>query len=299
MTDLIPPRRIALATDLSHRCDRALDRALLIAKAWQAELAVIHALPPPEVFNLFGSKSELPSWRCPPDPAQKARDSLYRDLVREDPSIDISVHVETGSPADVVLDAIQQFGSELLVTGVARDEPLERMFLGTNVDRIIRKSSIPVLIVRNRAFEPYRHMVVATDFSSSSQTALETAIRFFPEAALSLFHAYDVPFASYLGHGEVERQFSEFGREAADKFLAEAGVAPEAAARVDRMIEHGVAEALLRDFAETSRRHLTVVGTHGGGRIYEALIGSTARKIIDAVPGDVLLVPPSGRSEND
>lgn len=291
MTDLVPPRRIALATDLSHRCDRALDRALLVAKAWQAGLAVIHALPPPEISNMFGSKREIPSWRRPPDPVKMARDSLYRDLVREDPSIDISVHVEAGSPPDVVLNVVRECSSELLVTGVARDEPLERMLLGTTVDRIIRKSSIPVLIVRNRAFEPYQHMVVATDFSPSSQAALKAALRFFPEAALSLFHAYDVPFAGYLGHREIEQQFSDFGQEAANKFLAEAGLPPDAAERANRMIEHGVPEALLRDFAETSRRHLTVVGTHGGGRIYEALIGSTARKIIDAVPGDVLLVP--------
>lgn len=299
MTNPVPPRRIALATDLSHRCDRALDRTLLVAKAWQAELAVIHALPPPEVFSLFGSKRELPSWNRPPDPVRIARDSLYRDLVREDPSIDISVHVETGSPPDVVLNVVRACQSELLVTGVSRDEPLERMLLGNTVDRIIGKSPIPVLIVRNRAFEPYQHMVVATDFSPSSQAALKTALRFFPEAALSLFHAYDVPFAGYLGHREIERQFSDFGQEAAAKFLAEAGVLPDAAARANRMIEHGVAEALLRDFAETSRRHLTVVGTHGGGWIYEALIGSTARKIIDAVPGDVLLVPDPDQHKAD
>lgn len=33
-----PPRRIILATDLSARCDRALDRAAALASAWQAEL---------------------------------------------------------------------------------------------------------------------------------------------------------------------------------------------------------------------------------------------------------------------
>ena len=58
-------------------------------------------------------------------------------------------------------------------------------------------------------------------------------------------------------------------------------------------------EALLRDYAENSRRHLTVVGTHGGGMVYEALIGSTARKIIDAVPGDVLLVPDPAKRKAD
>src|SRR3546814_6107644 len=71
------------------------------------------------------------------------------------------------------------------------------MFLGDTVDRLIRKSPVPVLIVRDRAFEPYHTMLVATDFSESSRVALETAIRFFPDTGLSLFHAYDVPFAGY------------------------------------------------------------------------------------------------------
>ncbi len=299
MTKGTAPKRIALATDLSHRCDRALDRALLIAKAWQAEIAVIHALAPPVDVPLFGTLRDLPSWHRPPDPLRKARERIYEELVREDPGIDIAVHVETGAPSQIVLEAAQKLEAGLIVTGVARDEPLARMFLGDTVDRLIRKSTVPVLIVRNRAFEPYRNMVVATDFSEPSRVALETALRFFPSAGISLFHAYDVPFAGYLGRTEVEQQFAGYGQEAADKFLREAGLAPGAVGTVSRMIEHGEPEGLLRDYAETSRRHLTVVGTHGGGMIYEALIGSTARKIIDAVPGDVLVVPDLKRRRTD
>ena len=299
MTQGTFPRRIALATDLSHRCDRALDRALLVARAWQAELNVIHALASPENMTLFGNLRDVPSWRRPTDPVRKARDRIYRDLVREDPGVDIVVHVETGSPAEVVLGAARASHADLIVTGVARDELLARMFLGDTVDRLIRKSPVPVLIVRDRAFEPYRTMLVTTDFSASSRVALETAVRLFPEAGISLFHAYDVPFAGYLGRAEVEKQFEGYGKDAADKFLAEAGIAPDAARKVSRMIEHGVPEGLLRDYAENSRRHLTVVGSHGGGMVYETLIGSTARKIIDAVPGDVLLAPDPTRRKVD
>ena len=88
MTQDTFPKRIALATDLSHRCDRALDRALMVAKAWQAELTVIHALAPPDDITLFGSLRDQPSWRRPPDPVRKVRDRMFRDLVREDPNID-------------------------------------------------------------------------------------------------------------------------------------------------------------------------------------------------------------------
>src|SRR3546814_12265258 len=114
----------------------------------------MHALAPPETMTLFGSLRYLPSWRRPPDPVRKARDRIYRDLVREDPHVDIAVHVETGSPAEVVLEAARESHAELIVTGVARDELLARLFLGAPVDRLIRQSPVPGPIVRYRPFSP-------------------------------------------------------------------------------------------------------------------------------------------------
>src|SRR3546814_14083510 len=110
-------------------------------------------------------------------------------------------------------------------------------------------------------------MLVATDFSESSRVALETAIRFFPDTGLSLFHAYDVPFAGYLGRAEVEKQFEGYGKDAADKFLPEAGITPDAARKVSHMIETCVPGALLRGYAEQSRPLPNVVGPPGGGMV--------------------------------
>src|SRR3546814_9891477 len=121
------------------------------------------------------------------------------------------------------------------------------MFLGDTVDRLFRKSPVPGLIVRDRAFEPYHTMLVATDFSESSRVALETAIRFFPDTGLSLFHAYDVPFGGYLGRAEGEKQFEGYGKDAANPVLAEAGLTTDAARKVSHMIEKGMPAALLRD----------------------------------------------------
>lgn len=291
MTNETSPKRIALATDLSHRCDRALDRALLLARAWHAELTVVHALTSYADAASFGRPDDERSWRRPGDEKRAARDRIFRDLVNEQPDIDITVHVETGSPDEVTLSASRNIGADLIVTGVARDSLFSRLLLGNTVERLMRKSAVPILIVRDRAFEPYQSMVVATDFSASSRVALESAARFFPDAGITLFNAYEIPFAGYLNNNEIEKEFAGYGNNAADKFMAEADIPDAGRQRIVRIIEKGVPETLLRDYAENSRRHLTVVGTHGGGIVYDTVIGSTARKIIDAVPGDVLLVP--------
>src|SRR3546814_20214909 len=123
---------------------------------------------------LFGSLRDLPSRRRPPDPVRKARDRIYRDLVREDPHVDIAVHVETGSPAEVVLEAARESHAELIVTGVPRAELLGRMFLADPVDRLIRKPPVRVLSFRDRPLDPYPTTLFAPAFSAHSPLTPKT-----------------------------------------------------------------------------------------------------------------------------
>jgi Universal stress protein family len=58
--------------------------------------------------------------------------------------------VEEGKPIDVILRAAKALGGDLIVTGIARDETLGRFGLGTTVDRLLRRSKVPVLIVKQR-----------------------------------------------------------------------------------------------------------------------------------------------------
>src|SRR3546814_14857018 len=73
------------------------------------------------------------------------------------------------------------------------------------VNHLARKTTVPLLIVRDRPFRPYDRLLVATDFSPSARVALETCISFFPAASITLFHAYVVPFAAYLRRSEAAR----------------------------------------------------------------------------------------------
>lgn len=46
-----PPMRILLATDLSARCDRALDRAAQLAAEWGAELIALKVVESPQLLE--------------------------------------------------------------------------------------------------------------------------------------------------------------------------------------------------------------------------------------------------------
>lgn len=289
-----PPTKLLLATDLSGRSDRALDRAVQLARLWSATLVVLHVLEPEADVQLRELR-DVPSWRRPPDRTRAAAARLRQDMLESAP--DLKVVVQEGDPATVVGEVAKREGCGLIVTGVARDETLGRYVLGTTVDRLVRRSPIPVLIVKRRAKQPYRSIVAATDFSTPSRLALDAAAAFFPDAALALLHAFEAPLAAFLGEEKASEAFREAERPACEAFLKDSSLTGEQRARLRILIEEGQPDTLTRAYMEDNDVDLVALGARGRSAAVETLIGGTAKRIIQAAPGDVLLVraPKAGR----
>jgi nucleotide-binding universal stress UspA family protein len=282
-----PPKTIVFASDLSSRCDRALDRTAQLANAWGAKVVVVHVLDPREESPSQSRLEDLPSWRRPPNRADVVRAQIRRDVIGNLP--DFEVRVEEGDPASRIDAVARAVGADLIVIGVARDETFGRYLLGATVDRLVRHTPVPVLVVKRRA-RPYREILVATDFSESSRHALDAAVSFFPDAPKTLLHAFEVPFASFLDTGNFREQFRVMEHEACEAFVAGAALTPEQQRNLKVLVEHGAPERMVRAYMQDRDVDLVVLGTHGRSATFDALIGSTARRILEAAPGDVLLV---------
>jgi len=282
-----PPKVILLATDLSSRCDRAMDRAAHLANVWGAHLVVLNVLEDERDFLDRRLETALPSWRRPPDAEAVVALQLRRDLREEIKSSDIRV-VEGEAVASI--DAVaREVGADLIVTGVARDETLGRFFLGSTVERLARQTALPLLIVKSR-FRPYGEVLITTDFSSPSQHALTAAARFFPASPLTLLHAWDLPFSNFLDRPEFKRQWTAMEKEACDRFVAGSGLTGDQYRRLTVLLEHGRPETIVRTYMRDKHVDLVVVGTHGRSGIFDVRLGGTARQILEAAPGDVLLI---------
>lgn len=286
------PRRILLATDLGARSDRALDRAVLLATHWGAELLAVHALESVDTRFSGMPERDLPSWRRGPEPLQMAKDSLARDL--HGAQMPITALVEEGDPASVILRAAEAHGCDLIVTGVARDEVLGRFLLGTTVDTLLRNTGVPVLVVRQRARRPYGSIVVAADTSDASRAALDKTVELFPELGFRVFHAYQPPLGGMLSDPTDYR--AAFGRMAKQElvdfvaaFAAQKGL-PRGRV-LDVLVERGDPAVLIRQYLHAFHADLVVLGTRGRGAVMEFLVGSTAKAMLGGIDCDALLVP--------
>ncbi len=282
-----PPRRILLATDLSARGDRALDRAAQLARQWSAELVVVHAIEPASGGGWTG-REETPSWRRPPEAAIAIERQVRRDLREEVENL--TIHIEEGDPVRVILETAEREECDLIVMGTARDELFGRMLLGNTVEHLVRKSPVSVLVVKTRPAGPYRHVLVGTDFTEESRHGLSVAAELFPNATFTLMHAFEMPYRALMLDSQLSHDFAAMEIATIGTFLEEAELPPDIRARVHPLIEHGPPETMLRRYIVEQDADLTVIGAFGRGIMFHVFIGGTARRIVDGAPNDVLVV---------
>ena len=264
------PHTVLLASDLSARSDRALDRAVMLGSELNASVTLLHVL----------------------DKAAAARDThevieqIRADL--PDSAAAVDIRVEPGSPPKTIAAAAE--GADLIVTGVARHTSLGDITLGTAVDYIVRRATVPVLVVKKRPKARYERLVVATDFSDCSVDAITAAAALFPDAEIHLVHAYAIPYSGWLKSDEVEREIREEAEESMEKFLADPALPEAVRPRLHPHIGFGQIEVVVYRALREHDASLLVLGTHGHSGFVQATIGSNATTMLTGAPSDVLMV---------
>ncbi len=262
-----------VATDLRARSDRAIDRAIQLGHQFDLPVTVLHVAEREQDCDV---RMDL--------------QSAVR-LVLPTPDDDVGILTLTGPVPRTIAETASDQNAVLLVTGVARLNSLSDYILGTAVDKIIRYSKVPVLVVKHRPHRAYGRIVCAVDFSPHSGGALCAALRLFPQAELIALHAYHVPYESWQKDAYVREETERDARKNFEGFIANLPVADGDRERIKTHLEYGgVGEVLQNEIARVDP-DLVVFGTHGMGGFRQATLGSIASSLLQCTVPDALIVP--------
>lgn len=287
----LPPRTMLFATDLTARCDRALDRALLLAKEWESRLVAVHALEQSE--GIAGRVMDAPT-----APAPLLRDMLYRatEKMRQEISplgADGEAVAAPGRPAEVIARLAEARACDFIVTGLGSDETLTRLGLRRTMDRLVSRLGLPVLTVRGKAEAPYRNILVAADLSDAARRALQAAASLFPSRPLNVLHVYEAPLPG--GMAEGSREWEQYRQSAMREMAAlvarrRGAVAPP----LNLLVRQGWPGEAIRQHVINHDIDLVILGAHERGALADLIFGSTAADVLTTLPCDILIV---GRRE--
>lgn len=158
---LIPVKNILLATDLSENAGYALRFALSTATANGAKVHVLHVVEPLSqdalvTLRLFGQANgsqndAVETHRAATKEALKANQKTFIDSLAEPEqqaysSVVSSVEFVDGHPAESILKRAKSMECDVIVMAT-HEQTTHHTFLGTVVKKVLRRSSIPVLVV--------------------------------------------------------------------------------------------------------------------------------------------------------
>lgn len=267
---------ILVTTDLSVRSDRSVDRGLALANQLDMDALVLHVID---------GRTARPA----------AHDRVIALFMDDFGPLAPGARFTTefGESAEVIANVAARNESPIVVAGVSHLNEAKDLVLGTTVERLVRESPAPVLVVKRRPRKPYDRLLIASDLSESSREALETAARLFPAAALRMIHVYRAPFQGFLNRESVIDYTRSQAECELNHFLRK--LAPQTRRRLDVVLQEGeTISGAIADAASDWVADLVVAGSHGRSGIAHALIGSRAVEILDFVPLDTLVVRARG-----
>ena len=286
-------RHLLAATDLSARGQKALHRGLLLARAAAARVTVLHVVDADQPLQLRDEalhRSE--AWLTTALDAEATA------------GLELEIQVVPGPPDATIIELAEKAAVDLVVMGAHRRHLVRDVFVGTTIERVMRGTALPVLMVNREPELPYDEALVAIDFSATSEHALQVAagLGFLGAEKAFLLHAYQsVDTVVLAAGGAAPEAIHAHDSRTAGQALGELRRMAERHAATDAngvelctLMREGPPVDVITRVAEEETIPLVVIGSRGHTGILRLLLGSTAENYLrTTTTTDVLVVSPA------
>ena len=269
---------ILVATDLSTRSDRAVQRAVRLSAKLRLPCRIVSVVDDDLPDDILADRVRDVSQRLERFAASLAA-----------PGQEVTSAVVPGDPHQAILEQAEAHDAALIVLGLHRSRPFLDLFRETTMVRVVRGSLRPVLLVHDQAVQDYARVLVPVSFSPSCAAALRMADTVAPGADLRSFHAVPIPYSGLTGEGPgsaTARDLCDLATRQRDAWLAGLDL-PHTLPEIE-IISGGITETIGRMTAV--KPDLIAVGAHTRSGFSPNVLGSFVTDLIFAPPCDLLVV---------
>lgn len=297
--------RILCPVDYSEFSERALIRAVRLARWFGASLTVVHVLPPNAWF--IAADAGIAYVAVPDGQLREIRAEEMKALERfvapyRGEGFATHTRLLDGDPSRAIREAAVELPADLLVMGTHGRSGFEHLFLGSVTEKVLGRAPCPVLTVggvpSSQIEGPsFGRIVCALDLTEASARTIEVALSLAEEgqARLTLVHVLEglpdsagaPPHFRLPDVGPLRRQLLE---EAEDRLHERVPTEAREFCSVSERVEEGKPWRVVLRVAEETGAELIVMGVHSRGALDRAFFGSTASHVVRQARCPVLVV---------
>ncbi len=299
------PKRILVSTDFSPASEAALYTGSTMAKHYGARLAVGHVAPLGGVLHPAFPKLERLELLEVSELERRATAAVlaytHNLIGKGEGDLDVLVaSTSSSATADTIAQQAVDYKADLVVVGSHGRTGLERAWIGSVAERVVRTSPCDVLVARAEKKNAKPGPVLAAiDLGETSTHVLRVAAREATARGSELVALYALdapndmlpygmlgPFGIYVAPPDPKGQ--DELREAAEKTLRAALEAADVRAKVT-ILDGRAPHEILR-LAESQEASLIVCGTHARKGLARVALGSVAESVVRHAGCSVMVV---------
>ena len=263
-------KKIIVPVDFSEHSEYALKTAAKLAKQNNAELLALHMLEMSDIMltasdGLQNQKAVFFFKLA----EQKFEDFLKKDYLNDVKVTPIVKHFKVFSEVNEVA---KKNDADLIVMGSQGASGAKEFFIGSNTERVVRHSEIPVLVVKNNISEVNFEVVVfACDFSEESIKPYINAMKMFKKMNSKIYLVHvNLPNDRFKTSIDIEKSIIAF--------LTKADGNLDRVKDVHYVSDYTVEDGVL-SFANKVGADLIAVPTHGRKGLAHFFEGSVGEDI--------------------
>lgn len=289
-----PFQKVVVATDFSRSAQRAAERAARLLSPAGGRLILLHVVPPEipaEYLVAVEGEARAALVNVKRRLALTARKAGNRKLA-------VVPVVRVGLPWLEIVRLARSEKAGLIVLGRHGRRVIRDLFLGATAEKVIRKSSVPVLVVNLKPSSVYRRPLIALDLKDRSRSTVELALRTLGREVREVFaiHVYTVPFEGLMMPRLAPRELMAYQNRCKREAVSGLRRVLESAAggiHWKSSVRRGAPREVIPREVAAARADLVILGTHGRSRLSHALLGSVAEYVVRTARCDVLVAPPA------
>ena len=173
---MLTMKKILVPTDFSPEAENALKVAAQLARRRDGEIYLLHMLELPlQQVDVMNTPSELPEALF----FMKLAHQKFEELHSKDYLQGITVYetIMTDGAFSNLVDKGHEFDVDIIIMGSHGTSGLKEMFIGSNAEKVVRTSDIPVLVIKNNHDNfLVENFVFASDFKNDNKATYKQAV---------------------------------------------------------------------------------------------------------------------------
>ena len=258
-------KTIIVPVDFSEQSEYALQFAAEIARNQQAQILALHMLEMSLALLSTGDTAASENVVFLLKLAEKRfAEFLNKDYLQ---GVSISPVIKHFKVFSEINEIAEEQGADLIIMGSHGTDGLEEIFIGSNTEKVVRSSTVPVLVVKERLNFSVDRFVFACDFEAESVEAAKKAQRMAELFGAEFLLVYiNTPNDAFLSTKDAYNKISAF--------LTLARMGKEVEVYNDYTIEKGIL-----NYAESVSADLIGIPTHGRKGLSHFLLGSISEDL--------------------